>query len=296
MSSVSDAERGGAVLRRVIPVEAPLHVEEVVAQDAGTGSGGPVFLLLHGYGSTSYVWRHWLPGLSARGRALLVDLKGFGSAPKPDDDRYSPVDFADAVVALIRELELRDLIVVGHSLGGGVSLLASDALTRGGEDRLRRLVLVAPAAYRQSLPPFVWFSHHPRLASALLDLVGTDRIMRWAMRSIVHESDAVTDDLVEEYGRAWKTPEGRRAAFAAGRQIVPTDLERRAARYGELEVPTLLLWGDDDRVVPLWVGERLQREMPQAELTVLDGCGHMIQDERPRASWRVVEDFLERTA
>ena len=297
VSSASAADGASvATTRRVLPVGPPVHVVETVAASTTAVADRPAFVLLHGYGCNSYVWRHWVPDLAARGRVLEVDLKGFGSAPKPDDERYSPVDLAGSVVEMIDELELRRITLVGHSLGGGVSLLAAAVLKRESGARLHRLVLLAPAAYRQPLPPFVWFSHRPKLASALMDLVGTERIIRWAMRSIVHEPEVVTDDLVEVYSRAWKTPEGRRAALATGRKIVPPDLESRTAGYRELDVPALVLWGDDDRVVPLWVGERLQREMPRAELTVLEGCGHLIQDERPQASWRVVESFLDRTA
>lgn len=269
--------------------DAPLHVVEVT----GSGGRGPeTFLLVHGYGCTSYMWRHWVPGLARRGRVILVDLKGFGKAPKPDDGRYSPVHLAEAVVELIHELDLRRLTLFGQSLGGGVALLAAGALQEEGVGRLERLVLLAPAAYRQRLPPFVWLSHRPRLASALLRLAGPRRVIRWAMRAIVHDPASISRDQVDEYARAWSRPEGRRAAFAVGRQILPPDLDDRARRYAEIDVPTLLLWGDSDRVIPLWVGERLEREMPRARLVRIEACGHMMAEERPERSWEVVERFL----
>lgn len=271
------------------------------------------FLFLHGYGSSSYMWRHWLHSFAARGRVLLVDLKGFGEAPKPDDGRYSPYDLAEAVVDLVREHDLRRLTLVGQSLGGGIALLAALDLHRpeskrvdgeskrvddgserfdGGSERLKRMVLLAPAAYRQRPPPFVWLSHRPRLASAILRLLGPRRILRWSMRSVVHDARSVTEDQVEEYARAWRTREGRRAALTAGRQIIPDDIETRTDLYGTLDVPTLLLWGDDDPVVPLWVAHRLERQLPDARLVVLEKCGHMATDEHPLTSLAVVELFL----
>lgn len=292
MSSDSDAEVRLPVERRVVETRAPLHVVEVTAPG---NDPAQTFVLVHGYGCTSYMWRYWVPHLARRGRVLLVDLKGFGAAPKPDDDRYSPVDLSETVFDLVRELGLERLTLVGQSLGGGVTLLAALALLDEGADRLERLVLLAPAAYRQRLPPFVWLSHRPRLASTLLRLAGPRMVVRWAMRAIVHDPSCISDDQVEEYARAWALPEGRRAAFAVGRQILPPDLEELAPRYGEIDVPTLLIWGDSDRVIPLWVGERLEREMLDARLVLLEACGHMAAEERPEASWAAVEAFLEST-
>lgn len=296
----------------MIETSAPLHVVEVGPRaeggrgigggdGGGDGAGGDdgaeTFLLIHGYGASSYMWRHWTEPLARRGRVLLVDLKGFGSAPKTDDDRYAPDDLARGVIELVRELDLRSLTLVGQSLGGGVALLTALALldeARSSDRRVRRMVLLAPAAYRQRLPPFVSISKMQGLSGPLLRMIGPRRVVRWVLRSIVHDPDSVTEDEVAEYARPLETREGRRAAFAAGRQILPPDIDERSRRYGELDMPTLLLWGESDRVIPLWVGERLEREMPSARLVVLEECGHVAPEERPEASWAVVERFLDR--
>lgn len=284
-------ERSG-LHRRVVPTSAPLHVTEVSTEPPG-GRETESFLFLHGYGSSSYMWRHWLHAFASRGRVLLVDMKGFGAAPKPDDDRYSPHDLAESVTAFIREHDVEPLTLVGQSLGGGIALLTALRLLDEGVGRLERMVLLAPAAYRQRPPPFVWLSHRPRLASSLIRLVGARRILRWTMRSVVYDPRSVTEDQVEEYSRPWRTPEGRRAALAAGRRIIPPDIERHTDRYGELDVPTLLLWGDSDRVVSLDVGRRLEHQMPDAHLVVIERCGHMATDEHPWTSLAVTERFLD---
>lgn len=287
----------GGVPTTPVPTEAPLHVVEGRDTTGDSDGGRPArtFVFLHGYGCSSYMWRRWVPAFSARGRVLLVDLKGFGDAPKPDDGRYSPYDLADAVVDFVREQELRSVTLVGQSLGGGVALLSALDLNEGGVGTVDRMILLAPAAYRQRLPPFVWLSHRPRIASALLRLAGAERVVRWTMRSVVHDPGAVTEDQVAEYARPWATREGRRAALAVGRQIVPDDLDERTSAYSTLDIPTLLLWGDDDRVVPLSIGKRLKRDLPYARLEVLKDCGHVAVEEHPEVSLRMVEDFLDAT-
>jgi len=276
---------------RVVRTALPLHVIETTF-----GSDAPdraTFLLIHGYGGSSYMWRHWVRPLAERGRVVVVDLKGFGEAPKPTDDRYSPVDLARLVVELVRELDLRALTLVGQSLGGGVALIAAVLLRESEADPLRRMVLLAPAAYRQRLPPLVPLSRRPRLSAALLRLIGVRRVVKWVLRSIVYDERSVSEDQVVAYAEALSTPEGRRSAFAVGRQIVPDGLETWVRRYPTVDVPVLLLWGDADRVIPGWVGRRLEEELPNARLVLVKRCGHLACEERPEASLALVERFLD---
>ena len=276
-----------------VEVDLPVHVTEVDA--AEPAAPGSTFLLVHGYGGSSYTWRHWRGPLAARGRVLQVDLKGFGRAPKPDDGRYRVADLAELVVELVRRLDLSQLTLVGHSLGGGVSLMTSLRLLDLGEPRLERLVLVGAAAYAQKLPPFVPLSKTGAVGQLAVGLVGAERIVRGVLRSIVHDPATVTDEQVAAYAEALSTDEGVRAAMDVGRSIVPEQLDTVTRRYPEITVPTLLLWGEHDRVVPPWVGQRLAEDLPAAKLVVLPRCGHLPPEEQPETSLRHVLDFLDET-
>jgi pimeloyl-ACP methyl ester carboxylesterase len=282
--------------RRALPTSLPLYVVEVEPRGVPSRApDAPVFVMLHGYGGNRFTWRHWAPSLALRGRVLLVDMKGFGRAPKPDDGAYGPADLAALVVALLREMDLRRVTLVGHSLGGGVALLATLQSTGADRSRLERLVLVASAAYPQRLPPFVSFARRPRLTAALLRLIGGRRTIRLALRSIVFDARSVTEGMVAAYGDPLGTRDGLRAALDAGRVILPDDIDELSARFPEIDLPTLVLWGDHDRVVPISVGRRLAVALPRARLIVLERCGHMVPEERPRASLAAVEEFLDET-
>jgi len=263
---------------------------------AREGPGREEFLLIHGYGATSFSWRRWAPQLARRGRVTLVDLKGFGGSPAPDDRAYGPVDHAELVADLIERQDLRDVTIVGHSLGGGIALLAALILLCKKERRVGRLILLASAAYPQKLPPFVRLGQWPRLGSALLRVVGARLLVSGVLRSVVHDPRTVTGEWVEGYAKPLSAPSARRALIETATQLVPPDLEALNRRYREIDVPTLILWGRQDRVVPLFVGQRLSRELPRARLTVLEACGHLPQEERPRASLEVVEAFLDGSA
>jgi pimeloyl-ACP methyl ester carboxylesterase len=220
-------------------------------------------------------------------------MKGFGSAPKPDDGSYSPRDHAELIHRLILQRDLRRVTLVGHSLGGGVALLTALSLLDDGTGRLHRMVIVAGAAYRQRLPPFVTLARHRRLSTALMRCLGARRMVRFVLRTIVHRPKDVTRHQVEGYADPLSTHEARAALIATALQIQPPDLEATTRRYPEIDVPALLLWGRHDRVVPLSVGESLVRALPQGHLVVLEECGHLPAEELPDESLKVLGAFLE---
>ncbi|MEJ2203031.1 MAG: alpha/beta hydrolase [Gemmatimonadota bacterium] len=270
----------------------PIHVE---TQGRDPRSDVPTFLLVHGYGASSFSWRTWLPSLAERGHVVVVDLKGFGAAPKPDDGAYAPADQAELLCRLIRQRGLQRITLAGHSLGGGICLLSALRLLEAHPGTLQRLVVVSGAAYAQRLPPFVWFAHHRRLGTGLMRVLGARWVVRWVLRGIVFDPSRVTRAQVEGYAEPLANRAARRALVDTALQILPTDLDAVTARYPNLRIPTLLLWGRQDPVVPLGVGQKLASDLPDAELVVLDRCGHLPAEELPGESLAALMYFLDRT-
>jgi pimeloyl-ACP methyl ester carboxylesterase len=267
----------------------PLHVTE-------EGEGPPV-VFLHGFGASSFTWRYHATALRETHRVILVDLKGFGRAPKPRDTAYGPLDHAEIVADLIVTRDLRGVTLVGHSLGGGVALLATLLLRDRGEGgRIHGVIDMAGPSYRQTLPPFVAMARTGWVAEVFLRMVSPRWVIRRALLRVVHDPRSVSDEQVAAYARALEEPDGRRAAREAALRLVPPDLDRWTARYPEIEVPVLLVWGRGDSVIPLWVGERLEGELPGARLVVLEECGHMGPEEKPAETLELIRSFLDRLA
>ena len=261
----------------------PLHVEEY-------GEGPRQIMLLHGFAANSYTWRGWIGALAKNHRVWSVELKGHGSAPAPLDDLYSVHDHADLVHRLVLQKDLRQLTLVGHSMGGGLSLLV--ALRLLDEDRLERLVLVSGAAFPQRLPPFVSLAARGRLAEWGLRFLPKRLLIRRVLRSIVFDPEGVTDAQVRAYAEPLYSSAHRTALVKTAGGIIPPDLAEVVSRISEIELPTLLLWGRHDRVVPLDVAERLLAALPRAELEVMEDCGHIPSEEWPKESLEIVKKFL----
>ncbi len=261
----------------------PLHVEEY-------GEGPRQIMLLHGFGANSYTWLGWIGPLAKNHRVWSVELKGHGSAPAPPDDLYSLHDHADLVYRLILQKDLRELTLVGHSMGGGIALLVALRLLE--EERLKRLVLVSGAAYPQRLPPFIALAARGRLSEWGFRFFPKRILIRWVLRSIVFDRERVTDAQIAAYTEPLYSQAHRTALIKTAGGIIPPDLAELTTRIPKIDLPTLLLWGRHDWVVPLDVAERLLAALPKARLEVMENCGHMPPEEFPKESLEIVLKFL----
>ena len=127
---------------------------------------GPPILLLHGFGACAYTWRYLIPPLAAEHRVFTLDLKGFGLSDKPDDGHYAVADQAEMVADFIRRQDLHDLVIMGHSMGGAVTLMTYLKLRETDPGRIQKLVLIDSAGYPQKLPWFIWMAKVPGLNTA----------------------------------------------------------------------------------------------------------------------------------
>jgi len=257
------------------------------------GSGEETLLFIHGFGQNLYTWRHIVPSLSKNYRIILVDLKGFGRSPKPKDGRYTVYEQVKLVLDLIKNLDLTRLTLIGHSFGGGVSLITALYLTLFDKGRLEKLVLIDNPAFEQELPPFVYILRVPFISDLGAALIPAEMQIRSVLKlSYLHES-TITDDAVVAYVRPLDEPGGKQALIDTARQMVPADLNELSKRYNKIDVPALIIWGAEDEVIPVEIGMRLAKALANARIKVFQECGHVPQEELPEEMLQVIENFLD---
>jgi pimeloyl-ACP methyl ester carboxylesterase len=256
-----------------------------------SGSGKPI-LLIHGFGNSIYVWRHLIPELEKQNQVIAIDLKGFGDSPKPADDRYSVYEQARLIHDYVVENDLKDVTIMGHSLGGGIALVASLYLQQSNPGRQRGLVLIDSIAYPQQLPMFIRVLATPVLGPLITGVVPPEIQIKQVMKLVYAENSTVPADAVKVYAKALRTPEGRYAAVTSARQLQPLDMEELSLQYPSLRVPTLIVWGKQDKIIPVSVGKRLHQAIPDSQLFVIDDSGHSPAEERPQVLLPLVESFL----
>ncbi|HEV8131760.1 MAG TPA: alpha/beta hydrolase [Acidobacteriota bacterium] len=256
-----------------------------------TGAGRPV-LLLHGFGANSYTWKYLRDPLSHRFRLIMPDLKGHGLSPKPNDKRYSVYDQAELIHRLIIDQDLKDFIIVGHSFGGAICLVTTLRLLETEPARLAKLVLIDGAAFRQRWPRFLRILRAPLLGDLAIRILPNRFQVLSTLRETYYDGGKISDDFVQAYAAPLRMPGAKSALVATARQIVPSNIDDLIARYPTIAVPTLILWGKEDKVVPLQVGERLHQAIPNSRMMVLEECGHVPQEEQPEAALAAIQDFL----
>ncbi len=264
----------------------PLHLESC-------GAGDPPLVLVHGFGAHGHFWRKWVPTLSQSHETHVVDLMGFGKADTPPWADYSPFAQARHLVELIRRIDGAPPVLIGHSLGAGVSLAAALLLRDEGRAvPLGGLVLVSAAVYPQKFPFYLTLARTPLLG--LLFLLGRppEWLLRKGIRGIVDDPATVDSEQVRGYLEPLGTLARRRAILRAARQLDLDQARTLAERLPELDLPSLLMWGENDRIVPTELGVRLSRALRHSELVVLPGVGHLPPEEAPERSLRPVMDFL----
>ena len=271
---------------RLGPPDAPV---KLFYTDQGNG---PPLLLIHGFGTNTYTWRHLAPDLARDHRVITVDLKGFGKSDKPLDERYSAADQADLLAQMIEERNLRDLTLIGHSYGGGIALLLALQDDNRVKGRIAKLVLLDTIAYPQSVPAFFKMLDMPVVSQIGVRAVPSSFQVQVALKIAYFDDDKIDEEEVDAYSEPLETAAGKHAMIHSARQIVPPDLESISARYKSIELPTLILWCDHDRIVPLDVGLKLRRTMPNSKLRIISECGHMPQEEQPAAVLSQIRLFL----
>jgi pimeloyl-ACP methyl ester carboxylesterase len=259
--------------------------------EAGTG---PPVVALHGLGGTKGSFLPTVAALAPSFRVIAVDLPGFGDSDKPIGAAYDARFFARAVIDLLDALQLDRVHLIGNSLGGRVALEAGLRYP----DRVGSLALLAPSlAWRRGRPlaPFI------RLVRPELGLVQV--APRGLVKAIVHRlipgaDEGWTAAGVDEFLRAYLTPAGRAAFYAAARQIYleePHGEDGFWPRLRGLQADALFVWGRRDRLVPIAFARHVAEALPQARHLELD-CGHVPQVERPGPTHDAIREFLIKTS
>ena len=249
--------------------------------DEGTGS--PV-VLIHGFASSLETWTAVMPALVADGhRVIALDLRGFGWTDRPPGD-YSSTAQAHLVLGLLDQLGVSRAAFVGHSYGAGVTL----RIALLSPDRVERIALYDAWAYSGQLPAFFHMARADGIGEAMFATWYGERTED-RMALAFFDQRFVTMELIDAVDASLRRPGTYAAALAAVRGMHYEEVENT---YRTVTQPALLLWGREDHVTPLEIGERLSRELPGAELVVYPGCGHFPMIEHAAQSTAELVRFL----
>jgi len=252
------------------------------------GEGDPV-LLLHGWPTSSFLWRRVMPPIASGHRVIALDLPGFGRSGKPLDASYSFKYFDRILSAFIDQLEIERLSLAVHDLGGPIGLYWSCKHS----ERIDKLIVLNTLIYPQvswAVALFLASIKLPGVRSLLASPWG----LRQALRLGVAKTSRLDGDAMDGIQEPFKSKADRRALLAAGSNLSPKGLAEIARWLPTVKVPVRGIYGDRDRILPdiAKTMRRLQGDVPHAEITSLADCGHFLQEERPEEIGQMMADFL----
>lgn len=260
------------------------------------GSGEPVMILLHGFGASVFSWREVMAPLAECGTVIAFDRPAFGLTERPmpgewvGESPYSPAFQATLLIGLMDALRIERAILVGNSAGGDIAL--SVALDH--PERVSGLVLVDAAVYSRGgasawLQPLIRLPAY-RNAGALLVrnlmLARGNRLIELAW----HDPSKINAEILAGYRKALQAKNWDRALWELVRASAG---DGQVERLGALQLPVLVVTGDDDRIVPSEESRRLADAIPGAELVVFTACGHVPQEECSQQFLAAVQPFIE---
>lgn len=259
-----------------------LHLYEAGARDA------PPMLLIHGLADEADTWRHLVPPLSTQYRVIAPDLPGFGRSEKPDLPYTVPL-FRDVLLELLDTLEVQRAVLVGHSLGAVIA----HAFALSHRERVERLILISGSLVARSrkvdLATMLFLI--PGLGEWLYNRLRKDpqaayRTLEPYYGNLDHLPDADREFLFQRVNeRVWSDGQ-RRAFLSAFRNLarrIPGQQRSLPSRLATLDVPTLVLWGEADRMTTVENGHALVELQSTARLVIVPGAGHNVHQEEPEA-------------
>lgn len=252
---------------------------------------GPPLLLLHGLGAFKVTWVPLLSTFAGNHRVIVPDLPGHGGSSKPTAE-YTPRFFSNAMLRLLDELGVERAAVVGNSLGGRVAI----ELALSNPNRVASLALLDPA-----LPGFRWRSIAAFSRVIPTELMGfpvplRERWMELAIRQLFARPGSLPRQVhavaAREFVRIYRDPAARMAFLSALRHLVSERPDPFFASMDRVTQPALVIFGERDRLVPPRLGVRLVQQLPDAQLVVLPGVGHVPQIEAMDETLEHVMSFL----
>jgi pimeloyl-ACP methyl ester carboxylesterase len=260
---------------------------KVHMRDEGIRDDPSPIVLLHGTAASLHTWEGWVDVLKNRRRVIRFDLLGFGLTGPSPDENYGIENYVRFITAMLDKLGVRHCVLVGNSFGGYVAWATALPLP----DRVDKLILVDAGGYAfaASSPPLGFRIAQLPVLNRLFESTLPRSLVESSVRAVYGDPSKVTPELVDRYYEIALREGNRRALAQRFAQARPGEL---AARVPELKLPTLILWGGRDQLIPPEAAARFHRDISGSLLVMFDDLGHVPHEEDPARTVAAAKKFL----
>ncbi|MCX5846367.1 MAG: alpha/beta fold hydrolase [Deltaproteobacteria bacterium] len=275
----------------LLPKDQYIKAGEINTRYWSVGDQGSTVILIHGLGASAEIWMHNVDAIAEQHRVYVPDLAGFGRSDKPVSS-FTPLDYAYFVDDFMKALNIEQVSLIGQSLGGGIALQYALQYSQ----KVNNLILADCAGFGKEI---IW-------TLRLMSLPGIGELLSYPSRigvSIffklaVSNHALITEDFIDIYYKLFTQPGSPEFLLKVVRMLV----DGRGAReevlspimesLHKIKRPTLIIWGEDDRVFPLKHAYYGKENIPNSQLYIMKQCGHIPNFEQSEDFNKVVLDFL----
>ena len=252
------------------------------------GNGQPI-LFIHGFASFSFTWMKMIDFLPAKFRFITIDLKGHGYSEKKCDENLALFDHALIIKKFIKLLELDDIVLAGHSMGGTICLLAlfDEEIRR----KAAKLILLNSAGFVKKLKLFYKLVLSPPCQSKF-KLAKEDLLALSLQERVYYDNSKITLDDVTEYGNIFRQKNAKECLRETAKQCVLADIQSFHKNVRNITVPSLIIWGEKDSILDIDFSILFRDELTNSEFELIADCGHAPQEEKPFETAEIIADFL----
>lgn len=251
------------------------------------GKGDPL-ILIHGWAASLHTWDGWVEELKDDFRIIRLDLPGFGLTGPADGINYTFNFYVDFMDSFLTELDIEECYFAGNSLGGAITW----NFAHRHPDRVRKIILLDAAGYPMEGPSVLRMADSS-VVQSFVRYVTPEYGVRFFVSQVFGDTDNLDDDTVRRYHRLLLREGNRESLF----KVMEDGLRSRDGSedpelIGEIDIPALIMWGDQDDWTPLKNAYRFDEDLPDSRLIVYEGAGHIPMEEIPEKTASDARSFL----
>lgn len=244
-------------------------------------------ILLHGFLSSSFSFRRLIPLLVRDYHVICIDLPPFGKSGKSDTFIYSYDNLAQTIIEFIEIRKFTNVTIIGHSMGGQIAL--NIAYKR--PDLVDNIILLCSSGYMQRVKkPLILLSYLPFFHLYVKLHLARSGISN-NLKTVIYDHTLIDQEMIDGY----EAPFQEKTIFRAlTRMIRDREGDLSTEQLAKITTPCLLIWGEEDKVVPLQTGKRLAKELKHSQLFVIKEAGHLLPEECPEIVNDYIKNFLHK--
>ena len=266
-----------------------IEIDDLTIHYRDEGTGDPL-ILLHGAASSLHTWDGWARELKNDYRIIRPDLPAFGlTGPHPGNEhQYDLTFYTEFLNKFLEALQIEECYLAGNSLGGGIAWLYASSHP----EQIRKAILVSPVGYSSVGPRFLKLTRSP-LAETVISYLTPEFAVNYFVRMVYGDNSRMDPDVPRRYYHLLLREGNRPALIQVMNSLHDLEETHSPETHLNIKAPTLIMWGDKDRLLPVENASRFKEDIPDSVKIIYEGVGHIPMEEIPSETAREARNFLQ---